>query len=466
MNTDSTPVRPSLRLVATGSRLAVGIAVAGALVVGTLLGVPAALPGVQATAARTVVTPDAGDTLLVCSGPFLALGRDASDALQMQAAGTARFTVGSDGEQPERTELAVPDVVGAAATPVYTVTADDGPVPLIDAAQSLRLRDDDLTGYAASACRPPSMQAWLVGGAASVGTSDVLTLANPGEVPSTVTVTTFGDTDATGRTLVVPAFTQIAVPLASAAIGASAPVVHVSADGAPVRAALQSSLVRTLDPGGIDLQDDAGHPDTDLVVAGVQVVGPRSGQAVASVRLMAPDADTAARVSIRLAGSGVDAAQPQEVSLAAGVPVEIDFPELPVGVYSVHVTAGEPVVAAVWQTSGFHPGSDFAWMTPAPEIDGRVMTTVPAGVATRLHIVGDDVVDRTVTITDLRSQVVREISVPAGSSTLVSLRNAASYAVESDAGIHAAVVMGGVDALAGWPLWPASGQPEPLVVYP
>lgn len=462
MSTEPAPTTRPVRVVATGSRLLLGAVMAGALVAGALAGIPAALPGVHATAAHTVVTPDTGDTVLVCNGPFRALGRDASDALQMQSASQPRIQLGGLGEEPALEELDTPLLEGDSGVPVYTVPAE---APPADAAQSIRLSAPDLTGFAAGACRTPGMQAWIVGGAASVGTSDVLTLANPGEVPSRVTLTTYGAEGPSARDVIVPARAQIALPLAAAAIGASAPVVHVSAEGAPVHAALQSSLVRTLDPGGIDLQDTAGLPSTELVIAGVQVRS-ASQEELVRLRLLAPESATVAQVSIRLAGESGDAAEPQMVPLIGGAPAEIGFPGLAPGVYSIHVRAAAPLVGAVWQSTGSHPGSDFAWMTPAPEIEGQVVTAIPGGANARIHLVNTGDGERTVVVTDLADGVSREMSIPAGSSTLLSLRRAASFAVEADAGIHAAVAMYGADLLAGWPLWPAAGEATPVTVYP
>src|SRR5690606_24664210 len=103
-------------------------------------------------------------------------------------------------------------------------------------------------------------------------------------------------------TVVVPPRSQWATPLAASAVGQSAPIIHVQADGAPVRAALQSSLVRTLDPGGIEWQDDAGMPQTRQVLAGVQLVASAAEVAPLRVRVMATDADTEAEFIVRGAG--------------------------------------------------------------------------------------------------------------------------------------------------------------------
>lgn len=461
MSSARTP-RPRLRLVATGSRLVVGLLVAGGLVAGTVAAIPLTLPGVHTEPARTVVTPDAGESVLVCAGPFRALGRDGSDALQMQAAGTPAITTGTDGAEPVRGEVSAADIVGDSAVAVFT--SEGG--ALVSAAQSLTLRDPDLSGLAAAACRPTQMQAWLVGGTASVGAADVVTIANPSEIASTVTITTYGDAEPSERTAIVPARTQIAYPLASAAVGQSSLVVHIAADGAAVRAALQSSLVRTLDPGGIDLQDDAGGPAFTHVLAGVQVNRLDADEVTTRVRLLAPDADSEAEITVRAVGSDRDAIEPLRVPLTAGTPLDVGFPGLASGTYRIDVTASEPVVAAAWQTNGFHPGSDFAWMTPAPVLEGSTLLTVPASATARLHVLDAAGAQGDVVLTDLASGDTLTITVDAGGAALTPLRSGTTYLVESSTLFRAAVALSGRDALAGFPLWPEASRPVSVTVYP
>ena len=100
------------------------------------------------------------------------------------------------------------------------------------------------------------MESWIVGGATTTGSADILLIANPGDVPATVELTVF-DTDGPGvppgGELVVAPQTQRAVPIAGLALGEASPVIRVSATGAPVTAALQASITRTLLPGGVDL---------------------------------------------------------------------------------------------------------------------------------------------------------------------------------------------------------------------
>ncbi len=456
--------RSTRRILATGSRFTAGIAVIAAGIVGLAIAIPAPLPQVRATPAQTAVAPHVADVTLVCPGPFRALGRDPSAALAMQGAGTVRLITASDGAPADEDELAFPDLDAESGPAVLRATAGEGRVPMIAAAQSLVLRDQDLFGLAAAACRPPSMQAWLVGGAASVGASDVLVLANPGSVPSTVTMTVFAAQTQTPSTVIVPARTQIAVPLAASAVGESAPVVRVVAEGAPVHAVLQSSLMRTLDPAGVALQDDAGVPSTRLVIAGVQVTT-QSEDVLAVLRMMATANATEATVSVYAADEAATLVSEQRVPLAAQMPTEVEIPTAAPGVYTVVVTASEPLVAAAWQATGLGARTDFTWMTPAPELRAEVLFAVPQGGGLRLHLFNDGATAIRVVLREARGEGAI-VTVPAGGSIVLPLIAVASYVLSADGPVRAAVIMSGNRSLAGWPLWPEQSRPQPILVFP
>src|SRR5690606_18329237 len=112
--------------------------------------------------------------------------------------------------------------------------------------------------------------------------SDVIVLSNPGAVAATVALDVYGETRR-ASTVVVPPMTQLGVPLASVAAGERSPVVQVSSSGAPVRASLQSALVRTLDAVGIDVQDGVSGAQTDLHLLGVRSVPVAEGDDANSV---------------------------------------------------------------------------------------------------------------------------------------------------------------------------------------
>lgn len=454
----------AIRVVATSARLIVGMLVALGCVAGAIAGAAWAWPEIGNEPAQVAVTPTAGDTTLVCAGDFRALGRDTQNAAQLNSAGTPALTVDGNTAREDST-LSVADLPeGPAGPQKFVVGAEDGSIPLLAAAESLTLAAEDLAGLAGSACREPSTESWLVGGAVVTGTSDVIVLANPGDVAATVTLTVFGDVEPSTSTMALPADTQLALPLASVAAGLQAPVVRVTAAGAPVRATLQSALIRTLDPSGIDLQDSAGAPSSELTFAGVQVVTPTGEDGLAVVRLMSTgDASTAA-VTVRDASGGI--VQNLTMPLEAGIPTEVGLAELEPGVYSVDVHSDSAIVGALKQTTRLGAGSDFAWMTPAPQIDSDVFVSVPDGPAPRIQLVNAGDQELTVLLAPTTGATGQTVTVPAGGASVIDAAAATTYAISADGPFRAAVMLSGTDALAGWPVWPSAAAQADITVYP
>lgn len=451
----------AITVVATSARLLVGAVVAAGCVVGVAAAIVAPWPTVEHTAASTQVTTVPGDPVLVCTGPFRALGRDSQSADQMQSAGDAQITVDGEPTAPEPSTIATPDLIGGGGATVFTGAVEGRESAEIAASESLSLATEDLTGLAAASCAPATTQSWIVGGSVETGANDVLVLSNPGSVPATVTLEVYGGSP-NPTTRVIPAGTQIALPFASIAADAEDPVVRIIAEGAPVRAVLQSALTRTLDPAGADLQGSAMEASDALRFAGVQVVAPTEGTATDAVRLLAPDADTDARVVVR--DEAGEVASEFRVPLTAATPLDVALADLELGVYSVEVTASTPLVGAIWQSEGTGPGMDFAWMTPAPTLT-EALFAVPAGPSPRLHLVNSTDQDVAVQLSAVGG-ASRDLRVPAGSSETAAVRGDTAYRLVADGDITAAVTMTAAGRLAGWPVVSGASPDREITVYP
>lgn len=455
----------AFRVAATGARVVTGAAVIVACVVGVTAAVHAPWPVVRHDPAQVAVTPLPGDSVLVCNGDLRALGRDAGDPLAMSPAGSPTLTVGGTSGAPASVGLSVQDLPGAAEVPVLTGTVQERSAPLIAGAESVTAAADDLAGYAAVPCGTPRLDSWLVGGSTDTGTEDIVTLTNASEVPSTVALSVYGETRG-ARTVVVPARTQIALPLTSIATGSSTPVVRVSAVGAPVRAVLQSSLIQVLDPAGIDLQDSVPGPQQKLVLTGVEVF-PSDGDdgEMAVLRLLAAGHDAQARVRVLAEGSS-SVADEFTVPLETDLPSQVALSDLTPGRYTVEVEADAAVLAALRQQDGFGRDADFAWVTPAPEIDDDVVFAVPSGPAPRLQVANASEEEAAVTIEPLDGGPSQEIVVPAGETLGVELEAGSTYRMRTSTAVHAAVTMTAAGALAVLPVQPSAGVEKSITVYP
>ena len=461
------------RWAATGTRTLVGTAVAVAFTALVVTAVSAPWPVVTQPVPAIETRPDAADTVAVCTGPVLALGRTVEDARQITVAEASTLTVGVPDEaaQPTAGFLASPRVNGGPGAPFFVAQPDGGDVAVLSAASSAAVADPDLSGFAAAACRPPLLESWIVGGTTTTGASDILLLSNPGAVTASVQLTVFGaegpqlPPGAAGIT--VPAQSQLALPLASIGGGEERPVVRVTATGAPVAASLQSSLVRTLVPGGLDVQGAVAGADAVQVFPGVTVLSaPTAGTAATIVRVLSPTSDTTVTLSATPVGSAVPATT-TSLPLTAGIPAEVELASLSEGSYVVTVEAEEPIVSAAWQTAGTGVGSDFAWYTPSPVLGAPTLFAVPEGPSPTLSLANRATDAVTVTLR-APGRADQEIVVPGEGAVDVALEADATYTLDAGGAdaVSAGVGFAEAGALAALPVWPADAGAEPVIVYP
>ncbi|WP_345751184.1 DUF5719 family protein [Microbacterium rhizophilus] len=455
-----------------GARLILGTVTAVGAVVAVTAAAAVPWPAVSTPPAALEVTPAPAETVLACDGPVLALGRSAENASALSVAAAATTTVGNDrGEEPESDAIAQPTIEGEAAATRY-VQRPSGREPVSAAAASSATLDDaDLAGFTASACRPPQMESWIAGGDTETGTTGILLIANPGDVNATVQVTVYGVAGAVtppgAEAIPVPARTQVALPLAGLADGEQSPVLRITATGAPVRASLQSSLVRTLDPGGIDTQS-AVRPATTQVIPGLRVVGDAAEtEGAATIARLLSESDTTATITVTEAGSGGSPARdPEPVPLKGGAPAEVNLGGLDEGDYTVTVTADAPLVAAVWQTTGFGEDADFAWNTATPAITEATLAAVPEGDDAALSIANPSDEDITVSVAG-QGDDPQDFDVAAGDTTVIDVDGGRLYTIDPGAkAVHASIGFAGESALASIALWPDAAHPRPVVVYP
>lgn len=460
--------RRLVRFAATSARVVAGTAVAAAAVVGTVVGIAAPWPEYVATPVRVQATPAPSDTVLACDGPLLALGRSADAAAGLSAAATQQVVSGPSDADASTSSLtgATGDADGDAEA--LRAAPRDRVQTSLAAAGSATAVSGDLTGFAASACRAPLAESWLVGGASTTGSNDLVVLANPGDVPATVQLSVYGaqgvSTPPGGSDLVVPAGQRRVVPLAGLLLGEESPVVRVVASGAPVHASLQASLTRVLLPGGSDQVAPLAQADTRLVMPGVEVQTTGEGEAGTVLRLLAPGSDATATVTLIPLDGATAAPAATEVPLTAGLPTSLDLSGLAAGAYTVEVSATAEIVGGTWSTTGFGEGADFAWYAPAPEFPSDGVFAVAPGVGASLVLAGD-ARDATVTVTPVDGGEPVTSTVAAGSSTAVPLA-AGVYRLDSDAPVRAAVAYVGDGALASYPLWPADAAASAVTVLP
>jgi hypothetical protein len=337
----------------------VGAAIAAA-VVGFLCIVP--LPNFTANARSQLVTPTPTDQRLICPGSTVDVLTLDGDATSFGAVGVPEYVTSERETSITQTSLSAPDVSSGDSltqpqqlfAPAPTTDAD----PQIAGVQSQKITTESISGLATAACGEASTDAWLVGGSTQTGRTTLLFLANPTEVTANVTVTVLGENgwvSGPGSSgIVVEPASQRIVSLAALAPNVGNPVVRVTSTGGQVVPTLQQSVVRTLLPDGVELIAQGASPSVRLVIPGIRLSGMDS-QHASEGGMVTSDGEPAVRVGVPGEQDAVVTVTAYGVSgkpvavksnIPAGRVVELPFDSLDDGVYTLVVSATQPVVAA------------------------------------------------------------------------------------------------------------------------
>lgn len=282
---------PTKRSVAAvGARAVGGLVGAGivAAVVGSLAFVQ--WPVFERIPAATTVIPVPSEQMRVCPGPLLSLADDSSQAQAAASIGEATAAVaatepgtGATVITPDTSRLDAPDnTLGGPDSAPLLARIPSAPgttvAPLVAGSQSQEAATESLAGFAATACGEASSDSWLVGGSTDIGRTSLVLLSNPTTVVATVALSVYGETglvDSPGSTgILVQPNSQRIISLAGLAPNLKSPVVHVTSQGGQVLASLQQSVIRGIQPGGVDLLGATNGPALVQNIAGLIVTAP------------------------------------------------------------------------------------------------------------------------------------------------------------------------------------------------
>ncbi|WP_210480649.1 DUF5719 family protein [Naasia sp. SYSU D00948] len=503
----SSAIRASGRVL--GAVVAIGGA--GALVLGATL-----LPATASSAPGTVVAPAGVDQQRVCPGPLLQLG-DFESATRITSYGvpavTAATIAGAPATVAALTDSDVETAADGAASAVLTAPSAADDSGLLSAAQAQVVRSGDAAGLAVVGCTEGTASSWIVAGATDTGRSSLLLLANPNGVAATVDLALYtgqGPVEAPGlQDLVIAPLSQRAISLAGYAPGQAQLAVEVRSRGGLVSATLQHTVVRGLEPGGVDLAGRTGAPATEQVVPGLRITTAAAAEARAHVggsqdvetalRILAPraDADVTIGVVPETAG-GVGTSL--EVEAKAGRVVEVPFEGLADGTYTVTLTATEPVVAAARASTVAPPDPaqsgdeelpaedaaeegigfdvvgpvtdvavqageriDLAWFPSAGALTRPAAFAVADAPAPRLSVAntGEDAV----TVTVEGGGVTQTLDLPARSTGVLDVAPNTVHLLTSTGAVAASVSYAGEGLLAAQPVRAANPLATPLTIY-
>ena len=480
-------------LAILGARAVAGIVGIAATVIAFGAVVFAPVPTVDEIPASAVVSPAPSDQQRVCPGPLLTLAEDSSQAQAITSVGQATTVYGATAST---TDWVRPDVTDISAVDNSadddSVSPDDGaplllrvPVqggettaPLVAGSQSQTAATETLGGLAVAACSEAVSEGWLVGGSTSIGRTSLVLLSNPTTVVASVDLTVFGETgevDSPGSTgiLVQPGAQRI-ISLAGLAPNLISPVVHVQSQGGQVAATLEQSVVRGIEPGGVELLGMSSGPALEQIIAGVLVttlpatdVSTDSGEfpdETPTVRILVPG-DVPATVEVGVSSeNGQVAGTSLQFELQPGIATEVPLPGLTSGSFAVRLASDQPIVAAARTSTVGTVGKDFAWFAASGPLGGDFMVSVAPGPSPTLHLTNTDRADATLTVTP-EGGAPTEVAVSAGESAILPLGSGARYVVTGGHQIVASVSYAGDGLVSSFTLSPAGPLVAPIRVY-
>ena len=316
--------------------------------------------------------------------------------------------------------------------------------------------EDETAGLSAAACGSPAASQWLIGGSTATGRSSIIVLANPSQQPTTVRLEVFGaegpvDSAATSAITIEPE-SATAIDLASLSVDNPSPAVLVRSEGSAVSAFMQHSIIRGLEPGGIDTI--AGQPaaTTDQTFVGVPLSGRTSanvdadGSDVQPTLRLASAEDTVA--SIEFSSPGISPTT-TDVPLTAGTVIDLNLAGLPEGDYTIDIQSDAPVAAGVRSlpTEG-SVAADFVWMAPSRTIDGAVTVDArPRGHDRELVIYNASDEAQIIEVDGSEHEL--------GVGGLFSMELGQEPVVVQGTGIRASVIVSDEDLIAGYSVQPA-----------
>jgi hypothetical protein len=462
--------------IATGT---IGLVVAAAVVAAAGL-LP--LPTFATTSPVTVVTPVVAEQQRVCAGSLLRLGNDQGEgATTASSVGKPLVRYSSSAGQVQVAPLTSTDSTSGLAPMLLTLPpeAETTVPPLLVGSQEQAVNSGDLVGLASAECTEANGDSWLAGGATDTGRTSILTLSNPSTVVATVKLSIFAETGAVSAAgtdgIVVPPGGQRVLSLAGFAPDVLSPVVHVESRGGQIVANLQEVVVRTLDPGGVDIVSPTRQPSKRAVVPGLVLAGsaalaPAAAQdgysdLRAAVRLFVPGTKGATVALTILAEDGTSKPNVVNLSVPAGIVTDVPLDSFPDGAYSLAVDSDVPLLAAARvSTMGASGATDFDWLAAGTPLTDKAIVPVGSGPSPVLHLVNLSKTDATISLRGHGTSTT--VKLPAGAAIATPVSASTTYTLSGFDSVVAAVSYLGDGTIASFGVTPTAPTSQPITVHP
>ena len=468
-----------------GARAVLGIVCIA--VVGATIGAASLLPlpRVEGRAPRTVINPVPTSQEIVCPGGLVRLASASGKGAATASSLGAPAVVGGANPgtvNPSSFELSDAGTGKTLAAPRVLTTAGSAGTALESGAQSQSIATSEFVGLTSATCAAASGDAWLAGGATSVGRTTLLLLANPTDVAATVTLQIFGENGAVSAPgmsgIPVPAGGQRVLSLAGFAPDLVSPVVHVESTGGQVVANLEQSTTRGLVAGGIDFVGTEENPVTTTVIPGVVLTGTDAVQSqlgqdgfddlATTLRVYLPSTKAATASISVIAEAGSATGKAIKTKLQPGVVADLPLDGLSDGSYTIIIKSKSPLIASVRvSTAGTAKdasATDFAWLAAAPLLTRPALVSIAPNMTTALHLENPTSKEEDVVL-DSGDGTTTTVKVPADSAATALVTAGQTYKLSGYARLYASVSGTTDGGVTGYVVTPSASGQTPITIY-
>ncbi|MHB0929287.1 MAG: DUF5719 family protein [Candidatus Nanopelagicales bacterium] len=369
------------------SRSIILIGAMAVLTVGGQLAMPRTPP-----AASTVVVPisslslvcptlpaDSPGLSIAVKGALLAGAHSAS--LQLQARQPVNLNITAHGVTSTAVRHSAAAVFSASGSAASQLMAD----------ASIAGSSSTTRGYATYSCQPPTSSQWLVGGASTVGRTDVLSIANVDDTTADVDLEVWSESGkSSARSLhgiEIPPRSVKQISLAQLEPDRAMFAVHVTANGGQVTSAILSRGQRALSSLGIDVISPVSSPLASALVGVIP-----NGTTNAVLGLLSPGSPTAARVSLVTSDGVYPLAGAENLTLDADKLLRIPLPDAAlVGDVMVLVQADAEILSGITSDIAIKGGPDLASEAMLSPIYRAASVTVDPTVSEATALLYSDV---------------------------------------------------------------------------
>lgn len=242
-------------------------------------------------------------------------------------------------------------------------------------------------------CSSLQSEQWFVGGSADVTSKGRIFLVNSGLSPANVDLLVWNEKGSQpSKAITLKANSSTEISLVSLSPGSREVVVQAITRSGRVTSYMVDERGRGLKALGGDIINYAPTPIKDIYIPAiphtVRKVGTKSVELPHSLRVLVPG-ELDARITVKVLstdGSFIPAGFENRLFKAGSVvTVELN-PNLPASKFGLHISADEPIVAAVFSSTIAENKSDFIWSTSAPELGQFTFAT--SGLNPQLVFIG------------------------------------------------------------------------------